>query len=139
MYLKKSRGPWNKSSAHTGFMPRKPLDVFRYCATSPRRGHLNFPRLARRRHTSCFAGSWQLQLFRVTPCKFFLTFTQKSSRIMKAISKEVVFIISPFLIRLYRRSSYLRYNQYKHCGFVSIKLQHDCLGVTQTTVTCLNW
>ena len=56
---------------------------------------------------------------------------------MKAISKEVVFIISPFLIRLYRRSSYLRYNQYKH--FVSIKLQHDCLGVTQTTVTCLNW
>lgn len=62
-----------------------------------------------------------------------------NSRIMKAISKEVVFIISPFLIRLYRRSSYLRYNQYKHCGFVSIKLQHDCLGVTQTTVTCLNW
>ena len=58
---------------------------------------------------------------------------------MKAISKEVVFIISPFLIRLYRRSSYLRYNQYKHCGFVSIKLQHDCLEVTQTTVTCLNW
>ena len=42
---------------------------------------------------------------------------------MKAISKEVVFIISPFLIRLYRRSSYLRYNQYKHCGFVSIVLQ----------------
>ena len=62
-----------------------------------------------------------------------------NTRIMKAISKEVAFIISPFLIRLYRRSSYLRYNQYKHCGFVSIKLQHDCLGVTQTTVTCLNW
>ena len=40
MYLKKSRGPWNKSSVHTGFMPRKPLDIFRYCATSPRRGHL---------------------------------------------------------------------------------------------------
>ena len=58
---------------------------------------------------------------------------------MKAISQEVVFIISPFLIRLYRRSSYLRYNQYKNCGFVSIKLQHDWLGVTQTTVTCLNW
>lgn len=65
--------------------------------------------------------------------------SNSKSRIMKAISKEVVFIISPFLIRLYRRSSYLRYNQYKHCGFVSIKLQHDCLEVTQTTVTCLNW
>ena len=58
---------------------------------------------------------------------------------MKTISKEVVFIISPFLTRLYRRSSYLRYNQYKHCGFVTKILQLDCLEVTQTTVTCLNW
>ena len=39
---------------------------------------------------------------------------------MKAISKEVVFIISPFLIRLYRRSSYLRYNQYKHLSLIHI-------------------
>jgi len=40
---------------------------------------------------------------------------------------------------LYRRSSYLRYNQNKHCGFVSMFLQHDWFEVTQTTVTCLNW
>jgi len=45
----------------------------------------------------------------------------------------MVFIISPLLKRLYRRSSYLRYNQYKHCG--SILLQHDWFEVTQTTVT----
>ena len=61
------------------------------------------------------------------------------SRIIKTISKGVVFIISPLLNRLFRRSSYLRYNQYKHCGFVSIYLQLDWLGVTQTTVACLNW
>ena len=61
------------------------------------------------------------------------------SRIIKTISKGVVFIISPSLTRLYRRSSYLRYNQYKHCGFVSILLQLDWFEVTQTTVTCLNW
>lgn len=61
------------------------------------------------------------------------------SRIIKTISKGVVFIISPSLTRLYRRSSYLRYNQYKHCGFASILLQLDWFEVTQTTVTCLNW
>jgi len=34
------------------------------------------------------------------------------SRIIKTISKGVVFIMSPFLEdRLYNRSSYLRYNQ----------------------------
>jgi len=33
--------------------------------------------------------------------------------------------ISPFLKKLYCRSSYLLYNQNKHCGFVSIKLQHE--------------
>jgi len=58
---------------------------------------------------------------------------------MKTISKGVVFIISPFLKMLCGRSSYLRYNQHKHCGFVSISLQLDCSEVTQTTVTCLNW
>lgn len=62
-----------------------------------------------------------------------------NSRIIKTISKGVVLIISPFLKKLYCRSSYLLYNQNKHCGFVSIKLQHDCSEVTQTTVTCLNW
>ena len=61
------------------------------------------------------------------------------TRIIKTISKGVVLIISPFLKKLYCRSSYLLYNQNKHCGFVSIKLQHDCSEVTQTTVTCLNW
>ena len=33
--------------------------------------------------------------------------------------------ISPFLKKLYCRSSYLLYNQNKHCGFVNIKLQHE--------------
>ena len=46
------------------------------------------------------------------------------SRIIKTISKGVVLIISPFLKKLYCRSSCLLYNQNKHCGFVSIKLQH---------------
>ena len=64
---------------------------------------------------------------------------QYASRIIKTISKGVVFIISPLFKRLFRRSSYLRYNQYKHCGFVSIVLQFDWFEVTQTTVTCLNW
>ena len=50
------------------------------------------------------------------------------------------FIISPFHEKwLYSRSSYLRYNQVKHCGSVSIILQLDCFGVTQTTVACLHW
>ena len=47
---------------------------------------------------------------------------------MPALSEEVVFIISPFLIWLYLRSSYLRYNQYKHCGFVSIVLTSLSFG-----------
>ena len=62
-----------------------------------------------------------------------------ASRIIKTISKGVVFIISPLLKRLYRRRSYLRYNQYKHCGFVFHNIQLDWSEVTQTTVTCLNW
>lgn len=41
--------------------------------------------------------------------------------------------------RLFRRSSYLRYNQYTHCGSVSVSLQLDWSEVTQTTVNCLNW
>ena len=50
------------------------------------------------------------------------------SRIIKTISKGVVLIISPFLEKLYRRSSYLLYNQNKHCGFVSIELQLRLFG-----------
>lgn len=50
------------------------------------------------------------------------------TRIIKAISKGVVLIISPFLEKLYRRSSYLLYNQNKHCGFVSIELQLRLFG-----------
>ena len=61
------------------------------------------------------------------------------SRIIKTISKGVVLIISPSLKKLYCRSSYLLYNQYKHCGFVSMLLQLDCFEVTQTAVVCLNW
>ena len=44
------------------------------------------------------------------------------------IQKGVVFIISPSFKRLYRRSSCLRYNQYKHCGFVSIVLTSLSFG-----------
>ena len=44
-------------------------------------------------------------------------------RIIKTISKGVVLIISPFLKKLYCRSSYLLYNQDKHCGFVFHKLR----------------
>ena len=61
------------------------------------------------------------------------------TRIIKTISKGVVFIISPSSKRLHRRSSYLRYNQYKHCGFVAKVIRLDRLEVSQTTVTCLNW
>ena len=68
-----------------------------------------------------------------------ITTSAHYSRIIKTISKGVVFIISPSFRRLFRRSSYLRYNQYKHCGFVSHYLQLDWSEVTQTTVTCLNW
>ena len=50
------------------------------------------------------------------------------SRIIKTISKGVVLIISPFLKKLYCRSSYLLYNQNKHCGFVSIALQLRLFG-----------
>lgn len=58
----------------------------------------------------------------------------------KTISKGDGFITSPFLENLlYSRNDYLRYNQVKHCGTVSIRLQHDCLEVTQTTVACLYW
>ena len=38
---------------------------------------------------------------------------------------------------LYGRSSYLQYNQNKHCGFVAMFLQPDCSEVTQITVACL--
>ena len=50
------------------------------------------------------------------------------ARIIKTISKGVVLIISPFLKKLYCRSSYLLYNQNKHCGFVSIALQLRLFG-----------
>ena len=50
------------------------------------------------------------------------------TRIIKTISKGVVLIISPFLKKLYCRSSYLLYNQNKHCGFVSIALQLRLFG-----------
>ena len=56
--------------------------------------------------------------------------------IIKSISKAVFHYLS--ITRLLRRCSYLRYNQNKHCGFVSIFLQHYRFEVTQTTVTCLN-
>ena len=49
-------------------------------------------------------------------------------RIIKTISKGVVLIISPSFKKLYRRSSYLPYNQNKHCGFVSIRLQLRLFG-----------
>ena len=39
---------------------------------------------------------------------------------------------------MYCRSSYLRYNQYKHCGFVSIFLQLDWSEVTQTSGNILS-
>lgn len=67
------------------------------------------------------------------------TFDSHKITYNKTISKGVVLIISPLFKRLFRRSSYLHYNQYKHCGFVSISLQLDWFEVTQTTVTCLNW
>lgn len=51
-----------------------------------------------------------------------------ATRIIKTISKGVVLIISPFLKKLYCRSSYLLYNQNKHCGFVSIALQLRLFG-----------
>ena len=50
------------------------------------------------------------------------------ARIIKTISKGVVLIISPFLEKLYCRSSYLLYNQNKHCGFVSHTLQRRLVG-----------
>ena len=49
-------------------------------------------------------------------------------RIIKTISKGVVLIISPFLKKLYCRSSYLLYNQDKHCGFVFHKLRLRLVG-----------
>ena len=61
------------------------------------------------------------------------------SHIIKTISKGVVLIISPFLKKLYCRSSYLLYNQNKHFGFVIFIYGLDCLEVTQTAVVCLNW
>ena len=49
-------------------------------------------------------------------------------RIIKTILKGVVLIISPFLEKLYCRSSYLLYNQNKHCGFVIWLLQLRLFG-----------
>ena len=49
-------------------------------------------------------------------------------RIIKTISRGVVLIISPSLKKLYCRSSYLLYNQNKHCGFVIWSLQLRLFG-----------
>lgn len=58
----------------------------------------------------------------ITKFRFIVT------RIIKTISNGVILIISPFLKMLYCRSSYLLYNQNKHCGFVSIALQLRLFG-----------
>lgn len=58
----------------------------------------------------------------------YLFCTIHKARIIKTISKGVVLIISPFLKKLYCRSSYLLYNQNKHCGFVSHKLRLRLVG-----------
>ncbi|MBO5015703.1 MAG: hypothetical protein J6C92_07825, partial [Bacteroidaceae bacterium] len=50
------------------------------------------------------------------------------SRIIKTITKGVVLIISPSFKKLYCRSSYLLYNQNRHCGFVFHMLQLRLVG-----------
>lgn len=50
----------------------------------------------------------------------------------KTISKGGGFINSPFLENcLCGKSRYLRYNQFKHCGSVTIELQQNCFAVIQ--------
>ena len=67
-----------------------------------------------------------LQMLQFLWCKFLLR--AHTARIIKTISKGVVLIISPFLKKLYCRSSYLLYNQNKHCGFVFHKLRLRLVG-----------
>ena len=55
-------------------------------------------------------------------------FSFHAARIIKTISKGVVLIISPSLKKLYCRSSYLLYNQNKHCGFVFHSLRLRLVG-----------
>ena len=68
------------------------------------------------------------KLFQLYHCSSILKIDRIKARIIKTISKGVFLIISPFHKKLYCRSSYLLYNQNKHCGFVPIKLQLRLVG-----------
>lgn len=65
---------------------------------------------------------------RIFQCSYDPVIADRKSRIIKTILKGVVLIISPFLEKLYCRSSYLLYNQNKHCGFVIWLLQLRLFG-----------